>query len=822
MNEQRLPIKGLNCGSCVKRAQDAIAGVEGVTEVSVNLATQMADFTLQDNVELSAVTDAVRGAGYDVQIETVQFEITGMSCASCVKRVEDALTKVPSVQSASVNLANEVATVDVYAGSAIAPLTKAIRNVGYTVKLKKDGLNQDEQRRAEKDAEFRALLLRFIVAAVFTIPLFILEMGSHLIPGVHQLLMNTFGMGNLHLLYFVLSTVVLFGPGLIFFTKGVPALLRFAPEMNSLVVLGSTAAWTYSVVAVFAPSLLPAGTANIYFEASAVIITLILLGRVMEARAKGRTNEAITKLIQLQAKTAHVQRDGAFVEVDLDEVVTGDVLQVKPGEKVAVDGELSTGHSFIDESMISGEAIPVEKVVGSSVIGGTINGTGSFTFKVSKVGADTALAQIIRMVERAQVAKLPIQALVDKVTAIFVPAVMLAAASTFLIWLSFGPDPALSFALVNGVAVLIIACPCAMGLATPTSIVVGTGRAAELGILFRNGEALQGVKNTELVAVDKTGTLTLGRPVLTDLKVFSERDENEVLGLVAAAESQSEHPIAQAIVAEAQSRDIPLVRVDTFKSETGYGIEAKIGKHFVQVGADRYMSKLGFDPAAHKGLVDQLTAEAKTPMFVAIDGEIAALIGVADPIKETTAAAIGQLHQLGLRVAMISGDNQGTAEAIAKKLGIDEVYAEVLPAGKVDVIKELQSTGQHVSFVGDGINDAPALAQADVGIAIGTGTDIAIESADVVLMSGDMRGVASSIALSAATMKNIQQNLFWAFAYNVFLIPVAAGILWPINGTLLSPMLAAGAMALSSVFVLGNALRLKSFGANEKDLADAH
>ena len=602
-----------------------------------------------------------------------------------------------------------------------------------------------------------------------------------------------------------------FGPGLRFYRKGVPALLRLAPDMNSLVVLGSTAAWAYSVVATFAPGLLPQGTANVYFEASAVIVTLILLGRFLEAKAKGRTSEAISRLMGLQAKTARVLRDGEYLDVALDEVQPGDVVQVRPGDRVPVDGTVLTGSSFVDEAMISGEPVPVQKSEGANVTGGTINKTGSFTYRAEKVGADMMLSQIIRMVESAQGAKLPIQALVDKVTAWFVPAVMLAAALTFGVWWIWGPDPAITFALVNSVAVLIIACPCAMGLATPTSIMVGTGRAAELGVLFRNGEALQSLTSVNVVALDKTGTLTEGRPVLTDLVLAKGFARSEVLALVASAESGSEHPVATAITEAARAEGVILADADAFEAIPGYGIRASVADRLVEVGADRFMTSLGLDVAAFVQASAGLASRARTPLYVAIDGKLAGLIAVADPIKPTNPAAIAALHQLGLKVAMITGDNRRTAEAIAAELGIDEVVAEVLPEGKVAALKALRDGGRKVAFVGDGINDAPALAEADVGLAVGTGTDIAIESADVVLMGGDLGGVPKAIGLSRATLRNIRQNLFWAFAYNAALIPVAAGVLYPLNGTLLSPMLAAGAMALSSVFVLGNALRLKRF-----------
>ncbi|MCF4097373.1 heavy metal translocating P-type ATPase [Maritalea mediterranea] len=806
-----LAISGMTCASCVKRAETAISGVQGVSDVSVNLATETARIQMSDPNGLSEVIQSIEAAGYGVPTKTIMLDIEGMTCASCVKRVEDALKSVEGVVNANVNLASESAQVEAASNVSTHELLAAAKKIGYPATLRDKSTNALEDRAASKEAEYNGLKRNFIIAAIFTVPLFVLEMGSHFIPGMHELLMQNFGRQNLYYFYFVLATIVQFGPGLVFYKKGIPALMRLAPEMNALVVLGSSAAWGFSVVATFAAFLLPEGTANVYYEASAVIITLILLGRVLEARAKGRTSEAITKLMQLQAKSAHVSRDGNFVEVPLDDVVEGDIVRVRPGEKVPVDGEVIKGSSFVDEAMISGEPVPVEKEIGSEVIGGTINKTGSFEFRATKVGSDSALAQIIKMVENAQGAKLPIQALVDKVTAVFVPIVMLVAALTVGVWLIFGPDPALSFALVNGVAVLIIACPCAMGLATPTSIMVGTGRAAEMGVLFRNGEALQDLKNTDIVAVDKTGTLTLGRPALTDFTVLNGFDEGEALALVAAAESNSEHPIAEAIVIAAKEQGLDVPDTTSFNSVTGYGIEAEANGRKIEVGADRYMRKLGHDLTAHADISKALGDEAKTPLYAAIDGKLAAIVAVADPVKETTPQAIEALHRLGLKVAMITGDNQATADAIAKKLNIDTVIAEVLPAGKVDAIKQLQQNDTHVSFVGDGINDAPALAQADVGIAIGTGTDIAIESADVVLMSGDMRGVANAIGLSKASIKNIHQNLFWAFAYNASLIPVAAGLLYPFTGTLLSPMLAAGAMALSSVFVLGNALRLRRF-----------
>ena len=812
---QSFPIEGMTCASCVRRVEKAIAAVPGVVTASVNLATESADVSFGADINSDGVIAAIRNAGYDVPVETIEVEIEGMTCASCVRRVEKAIAAVPGVKTASVNLATERATIETLGGTARSAIDAAIRKAGYEPRrtdASAAAANSDSREEA-RYREFSHLKRDFAIAALLTLPIFVLEMGRHAIPALHHWLMMNVAQQQLYLAFFVLATIVQFGPGLRFYRKGVPALLRLAPDMNSLVVLGSTAAWAYSVVATFAPGVLPAGTANVYYEASAVIVTLILLGRVLEAKAKGRTSEAIKRLVGLQAKSARIERNGSFVDVPLDEVVSGDVVQVRPGDKVPVDGIVLSGSSFVDESMISGEPIPVSKGEGAEIVGGTINKTGSFTYRATKVGADTLLAQIIRMVETAQGSKLPIQAMVDKVTSWFVPAVMVAAAATFLVWLLFGPQPAATFALVNAVAVLIIACPCAMGLATPTSIMVGTGRAAELGVLFRNGEALQSLKSTALVALDKTGTLTAGKPVMTDLDVAAGFNRAKVLALVAAVEAQSEHPVAAAIVAAAKDEGLALAEVGSFEAVPGLGVSASVGTHTVAVGADRYMAKLGIPVQGFAETAIRMGLKAKTPLYAAIDGKLAAVIAVSDPIKPTTPQAIRALHDLGLKVAMITGDNRRTAEAIAAQLGIDEVVAEVLPDGKVEAIKRLRAGGRAVTFVGDGINDAPALAEADVGIAIGTGTDVAIESADVVLMSGDLLGVTNAIALSKATIANIRQNLFWAFAYNAALIPVAAGVLYPVSGTLLSPMLAAGAMAMSSVFVLGNAMRLKRFKA---------
>ena len=742
-------------------------------------------------------------------VRKTELAIEGMTCASCVGRVERALRAVPGVMAARVNLATERAVVE---GGADSPLLiQAIDDAGYAARTIDRAALREADDAARKEAEQAALKRAVVVSIALTLPVVALEMGSHLVPGLHHLIVRTIGMQWNWIIQFALTTLVILGPGRRFYQQGFPALLRLAPDMNSLVAVGTLAAYAYSLVATFTPALLPAQAVNVYYEAAAVIVTLILIGRSLEARARGRASQAIQRLVGLQARTARVRRDGQTAEIALGEVAPGDTVEVRPGERVPVDGEVIEGDSYVDESMITGEPVPVAKTAGSAVVGGTVNQNGALAFRATAVGESTVLSRIIRMVEEAQGSKLPIQALVDQVTSWFVPAVIGVALLTFLLWLAFGPSPALTFALVNAVAVLIIACPCAMGLATPTSIMVGTGRGAEMGVVFRKGEALQLLKDAKVVALDKTGTLTEGRPVLTDLELAEGFDRAQVLARIAAVEARSEHPVGRAIVEAAQAEGLVLPEVAGFRSETGYGVEAKVDGLGVQIGADRYMHRLGLDVTAFAGNAQRVGDEGKSPLYAAIGGKLAAVIAVADPIKDTTPEAIAALHVLGLKVAMITGDNRRTAEAIARHLGIDEVVAEVLPEGKVESVRRLRALHGHLVFVGDGINDAPALAEAEVGIAIGTGTDIAIEAADVVLMSGSLKGVPNAIALSKRTIRNIRQNLFWAFAYNAALIPVAAGVLYPAYGVLLSPVFAAGAMALSSVFVLGNALRLRRF-----------
>jgi Cu+-exporting ATPase len=804
-----LPVEGMTCASCVKRVEKAAAKVPGVEASAVNFATETLSVTPGPGFSAEALVKAVKDAGYEAKAETVILDIEEMTCASCVSRVEKALKSVAAVETASVNLATAKAVVTVLGGKAAVPaMVKAVEKAGYKAKLEAEAGETDTHEEA-KEREIGRLTRDFWIALVLTLPLFVMEMGSHLYPPLHHTLMGLFPGNLLNYIQFALATAVLAGPGRRFFVKGVPALLRGGPDMNSLVAIGTGAAYLYSLVTTFAPTVLPAEARYVYYEAATVIVTLILLGRLLEARAKGRTGAAIRKLAGLQAKTARVERDGRTLDIAAADVVVGDVVVIRPGERIPVDGTVIDGASHVDEAMISGEPLPVEKGEGAIVIGGTINGKGSFRFRADKVGADMMLSQIIRMVGEAQGAKLPIQMMVDRVTAWFVPAVMAVAAVTFLIWLFFGPDPAYTYGLVNAVAVLIIACPCAMGLATPTSIMVGTGRAAELGVLFRKGEALQTLRDVDTVVMDKTGTITKGRPELTDVAVADGFAEAEVLALAAGLEARSEHPVGEAIVRHAEKRGLAIAMAEGIEAVAGYGITGTVSGRTVAAGADRYMVKLGLDVAPFATVAGRLAGEGKTPLYVAIDGKLAAALAVSDPLKQTSIAAIKALKDMGLSVVMVTGDNRATAEAIGRATGIDEVVAEVLPDGKVAVINDLKAKGRKVAFIGDGINDAPALATADTGIAIGTGTDVAIESADVVLVGGDLGSALHAIELSRAVIRNIGQNLFWAFGYNVLLIPVAAGILYPNFGILLSPMVGAGAMGLSSVFVLTNALRLK-------------
>ena len=799
-----IQIDGMTCAACVGRVEKALRDVAGVEQASVNLATESATVSYDSPTGITDILGGLQRAGYPARVNTMVIDVEGMTCASCVSRVEKALDGVEGVSAVSVNLANETAQLDYVEGLADPQaILTALKAAGYAGKPRDTGAKLQENR---KEEEARLLKGRLMLAAALALPVFLLEMGGHLYPPFHHWVAMTIGQQNSWVLQFVLTSLVLIGPGRQFYAKGFPALFRAAPDMNSLVAVGTSAAYGFSVVATFLPGLLPGNTRAVYFESAAVIVVLILLGRYLEARAKGRTGQAIRKLLGLRVKEARVIRNGQPAEIPVEEIIVGDIVMVRPGERLAVDGEVTDGNSYIDESMITGEPIPVAKAIGDLVVGGTVNGTGALQFRATKVGNDTMLAQIIRLVEQAQGAKLPIQGVVDRITLWFVPVVMGVAVLTILAWLVFGPSPVLSHALVAGVAVLIIACPCAMGLATPTSIMVGTGRAAEMGVLFRKGDALQALSGVDVVALDKTGTLTQGHPALTDFIVSDGFDRDDVLHKVAAVEALSEHPIARAIVAAAQH---PLPEVEKFGSVTGYGVLGTVDGARVMVGADRLMIRRKIELGALEQAAKELASAGKTPLFAAIDGQIAAVVAVSDPVKPASRSVIDALHGCGVQVAMITGDNAATANAIASELGIDHVVAEVLPQGKVDALDSLRAGGKTIAFVGDGINDAPALAHADVGIAIGSGTDVAIESADVVLMSGDLRGVVNAFGISGRTMRNIKQNLFWAFGYNTALIPVAAGLFYPFFGWQLSPMLAAGAMAMSSVFVLSNALRLR-------------
>ncbi len=775
-----------------------MSAVDGVTEATVNFASRQASVS---GGAVPALRAALSKAGYPAAETRTRLLLEGMSCASCVARVEATLRALPGVVSATVNLATETADVVSLRGTATPEaLTKAVRGAGYDARfVQADGSASGDESADAGQALRRATLW----AAALTLLVFLGEMGGHLYPPLHHWIMGTLGQGGWWGLQCVLITAVLLGPGLRFYRTGVPLLLRGAPDMNSLVALGTLAAWGYSTVVLLAPTLLPETARTVYYEAAGVIVTLILLGRWLEARAKGRTGAAIRRLAGLRPETAQVQRDGVWVSLPLEEVAPGDILQAVAGGRIAVDGSVVTGQSFVDESMLTGEPIPVAKAPGDPLVGGTVNGNGTLSYRAEAVGADTVLARIVALVEAAQGAKLPIQALADRVVLWFVPAVLVVALATLLVWLMLGPGP--GFALVAAVSVLIIACPCAMGLAVPVSIMVGTGRAAELGVLFRKGAALQRFDAVKVVAFDKTGTLTEGRPDLVFRAAAPGFDARDVLQWAAAAEAGSDHPVAQALIRAADE----VALAESAEAIPGYGLRASVTGREVLVGAARLMDREHVDLRPLTGALAEIEASAQTPVLVAVDGKIAGAFGVADRIKPDAAEAVRALHRQGLSVALISGDARAVAEKVGADLGIDDIRAEVLPEGKLAAMKDLRARHGPVAFVGDGINDAPALAAADVGVALGTGTDVAIECADVVLSAGRVVGVVTAHEVSQRVMTNIRQNLVWAFGYNVALIPVAAGALYPLGGPMLSPMLAAGAMALSSVFVLSNALRLR-------------
>lgn len=742
--------------------------------------------------------------------DIVELGVGGMTCAACVSRVERALKNVDSVESVSVNIATERATVRMRRPEIrLTDLEEAVRNAGYEP-IRMEGSTADQARTQEdsRSDEKRRLRKRLLIATAFTLPVFLLEMGPMLSGSLAAWVESLLSQQALYVVLFGLASVVQFGPGLDFYVRGWKGAVRRDPDMNTLVMLGTTAAYGYSTVATFWPDLLPAGTIHVYFEASTGIITLVLAGKYLEAVAKGRSSQAMRRLLKLQPRTARVVRDGSEREVPVDQILPGEVLSIRPGERIPTDGEVIDGRSYIDESMITGESLPVTKEAGDEVIGGTVNGAGSLRFRATRVGRETMLAQIVRLVESAQASKPPVQALADQVVRIFVPIVLLIAIVTFVVWLVVGPSPALTYGLVAAVSVLIIACPCAMGLATPTSIMVATGAAAEMGVLFRRGEALQSLREVNVIILDKTGTITEGKPAVRSFVTGASFERTDVFRLAASVERHSEHPIARGIVEAAEREHLPLQEVADFESVTGAGASGYVDGRLVQVGSLRYMSEVGAALPVN-GLMDRISSEADTRSYVAVDGEVAGVYSVADRVKEGAGETVKFLKDSGIDVVMVTGDEEAVAQSIAGELGIDTVRAGVRPDEKSDIVADLQRGGRRVAFVGDGINDAPALARADVGIAIGTGTDVAIETGDVILVSGDPRGIVHALEISRRTLRNIKQNLFWAFAYNVALIPVAAGVLYPVIGILLSPVFAAGAMAASDAFVLGNALRLR-------------
>ena len=811
-----LPIKGMTCASCVSQVTRALQGVSGVAEADVNLATERATVKLGPEApKLEALVYAVKDAGYGVGTEKVTLGIGGMTCASCLSHVERALRDIEGVASANVNLATDRATVEYVRGVAsLSDMRLAVEDVGYTVEDVVGDENDDPATSRDVVLLKRKFTFSLIVAGAI--------MALMFIPGVGDWLPF-----RLEVLLLALATPVQFWAGKQFYASAWGALKHRTSNMNTLIAVGTSVAYVYSVAAtVFQGSSFFEGrAAEVYFDTSTAIIGLVLLGKYLEARAKSRASNAIKALIGIQPNTARVVRDGQEVDVPIEEVSVGEVVLVRPGEKIPVDGEVVEGSSSVDESMLTGESVPVEKSPGLQVFGATLNTTGSFKFRATKVGRDTMLSQIVALVEEAQGSKAPIQTLADLISSYFVPAVIAVAAAVFVLWLIAGPSPSYVYAILTAVAVLIIACPCAMGLATPTAIMVGTGKGAEHGILIRSAEALERAHKVQVVVLDKTGTLTVGRPSVTDV-VAEAMSEEELLRLAALAERGSEHPLGEAIVDAAKKRSIALDEPAGFRALPGFGIDATVNGTRLVVGNPALMEQQGI---ALNGLQDkalELSGQGKTPVLVAVDGEVKGIVAVADTLRPESKEAVRALRARGFEVVMLTGDNRRTAESNARAAGIDRVVAEVLPGDKAEQVRMLQDEGKTVAMVGDGINDAPALAQADVGIAIGTGADVAMEAADITLVAGDLRGVATAFALSGATMRTIRQNLFWAFAYNVALIPIAAGVLYPafasggvpdllrpVLGELgfLNPILAAVAMAISSVTVVTNSLRLKGF-----------
>ncbi|MFC1969483.1 heavy metal translocating P-type ATPase [Chloroflexota bacterium] len=807
-----IPVTGMTCATCAITIEKGLADTPGVEQASVNFASEKASIEYDpDKVDLAKLKDTISELGYGTATKKSIFPVGGMTCASCVARVEQALNSVPGVVSVNVNLASEKATVEYLESTAVADLQKAVSGAGYTLGAEAEKM-EDVTTAAQR--EISALRQRLILAVVI---------GA----SIMALMWTPSFIGKSYLLW-ALATPVQFWAGLRFYRGMWGALKHRTADMNTLIAVGTSAAYFYSVVAVLFPGLFTTSglEANLYFDTSAMIVALILLGRFLEARAKGQTSEAIKTLIGLRPKTALVVRDGKEVDIPVDDVQVGDLILVRPGERVPVDGIVRQGYSSIDESMITGESIPVEKNVGDPVIGATINKTGSFQFEATKVGKDTTLAQIVRMVEEAQGSKAPIQRLADVIASYFVPVVIGISLVTFIIWYFIGPTPSLTFAFLNFIAVLIIACPCALGLATPTAIMVGTGKGAEYGVLIRSAESLERAHKINTVMLDKTGTLTRGEPEVTDIIAAPATSREEVLRLAASAERGSEHPLGEAIFKAAQEKNLELASSTEFNALPGQGVEAMVEGKKLYLGNLRLMEDKGLSLNGLGVEAERLRKAGKTVMFLSTDGEVAGIIAMADTLKPNAKESLEQLHKMGIELVMLTGDNQRTADAIAREVGIDRTLAEVLPEHKSQEVKKLQDEGKVVAMVGDGINDAPALAQADVGIAIGTGTDVAMETGDITLIRGDLSGMVTAISLSKRTMRTIKQNLFWAFAYNTALIPVAAGVLYLVFGQtgtpaglrfilgefgFLNPILAAAAMATSSITVVTNSLRLRRF-----------
>jgi Cu+-exporting ATPase len=816
-----LPITGMTCASCVRNVERALTKTEGIDGASVNLATERASVQFDpQTVSIPQIIERVKNAGYGVATASIELPITGMTCASCVRNVERAIGRQPGVLEVAVNLATEKATVQ-YLPNAVrrGDLIKAVEGAGYGVVDLSNAEAPEDAERAARQAEIDRQRRMVLIGAAFTIPLFILSMGrdlymatfmgsnmaAHIMSGAMEgpnPALNWLLWSGWPFVFLLLATPVQLIVGQSYTVGAWKAARNGTTGMDTLIAIGTWAAYLYSIVVLIGMVIgYSAVGAHVYFETAAVILTLITLGKLLEARAKGRTSEAIKKLLGLAPKTATLLRNGDETEIAIDDVVVGDHLVVRPGERIPVDGLVVTGRSSVDESMLTGESLPVNKETGSEVIGATINKQGRLVIEARRIGAETALAQIVRLVEQAQGSKAPIQRVADQVSGVFVPIVLVLAALTFVGWLVVG-QTSFTVALVNAVAVLVIACPCALGLATPTAIMVGTGRGAEMGVLFKNSEALESAKRVQVVALDKTGTITRGEPSVTDVIALNGWNEAEVLRLTAIAERGSEHPLGQAVVAAAAARGLALTQPEAFEAESGRGVRAMVEGRTILVGSPRFIREQGHDLTAYTEQIETLQGRARTAVLTVIDGVLSGIFGIADTVKDGSREAVAALRAQGLEVVMITGDNEKTAQAIAREVGITRVLADVLPDQKAAMVKRLQGENKRVAMVGDGINDAPALAQADVGIAIGTGTDIAIEASDVTLVSGDLRGVARAISLSRATMRTIYQNLFWAFIYNIILIPVAMA------GALI-PMLAAAAMAFSSIFVVSNSLRLR-------------